>query len=119
MGTTTLRAAPDRAMLWAPRLLGLAVGLFLGLFSLDAFGNGTSFSAAFPDFLVHLIPAAIVVTVVALAWHREWIGAAVFTALAVVYAIWAREHASWIALISGPLMVTGALYAWNWRWFRK
>jgi len=114
MGTTALAATPDKALLWAPRLLAVAVSLFLGVFALDAFGSDTSFVQALPDFLLHLIPAAIVAAVVALAWNREWIGAVLFTALAVAYAVTAREHLSWIATISGPLLVVAALYAWNW-----
>ena len=99
---------------WAPRLLAVAVSLFLGVFALDAFGSETSFVQALPDFLLHLVPAAIVAAVVALAWHRELIGAVLFTALAVGYCVTAREHLSWIAVISGPLLVTAALYGWSW-----
>jgi len=105
-------------LLWAPRLLAVAVSLFLSVFALDAFGSGTSFFEALPDFLIHLLPSAIVVAVVALAWHREWIGAVVFAVLAVAYAVAAREHLSWIAAISGPLLITGALYGWSWRHHR-
>ena len=100
--------------IWAPRLLAVAVSLFLGVFALDAFGSETSFVQALPDFLLHLVPAAIVAAVVALAWHREWIGAVLCTALAVAYAVMAREHLSWIAAISGPFLVTAALYGWGW-----
>jgi hypothetical protein len=114
MANAALAATPDKAMLWAPRLLAVAVSLFLGVFSLDAFGSGTSFVQALPGFLIHLLPAAIVAAVVALAWHREWIGAVVFAAVAVAYAVAAREHLSWIAAISGPLLITAALYGWNW-----
>ena len=114
MGTNTVAAPRDRAMLWAPRLLAVAVSLFLGVFSLDAFGSGTSFVQALPDFLINLLPAAIVAAVVALAWHREWIGAVVFAALAVAYAVAAREHLSWIAAISGPLLISAALYGRSW-----
>ena len=114
MGTTALAAGPDRAMLWAPRLLAAAVSLFLAAFSLDAFGGAATFGAALPDFLIHLLPAAMVLAIVALSWNREWIGAVTFTALAVAYAVAARAHPSWIATISGPLLVVAALYAWNW-----
>ena len=81
MDSHAAAAPPDRAILWVPRLLALTVSLFAGVFSLDAFGNGTPFLQALPDFLIHLVPAAIVVAVVALAWHREWIGAVIFTIL--------------------------------------
>lgn len=114
MDSLATAAPPDRAILWVPRLLALAVSLFAGVFSLDAFGNGTPFLQALPDFLIHLVPAAIVVAVVALAWRREWIGAVIFTILSAAYAVAAREHPSWIAVISGPLLITGAAYWWSW-----
>lgn len=114
MGTIALAAAPDKAMLWAPRLLAVAVSLFLGVFSLDAFDDGAPLAEALPDFLMHLIPTAILLGVVALSWRREWIGAVAFAGLAVAYAIPAYAHPSWIVAISGPLLVVAALYAWNW-----
>ena len=110
---THAAAAPDRAMRWAPRLLALIVSMFLAAFSFDAF-DGRPVLQALPDFAIHLLPAAIVASVVALAWHREWIGATLFTAFAVAYAVAAREHPAWIAVISGPLLVTAALYCWTW-----
>jgi general stress protein CsbA len=101
-------------MLWAPRLLAAAVSLFLSVFALDAFDGGATFAEALPDFLMHLIPSATLLGVVALSWRREWIGAVAFVGLAVAYAIPAYAHLSWIVTISGPLLVVGALYAWNW-----
>lgn len=113
MSIIAVPPSPARAMLWAPRLLAIAVSLFLGLFSLDAF-TATAFADGFPDFLIHLIPAAVALGIVALAWHRQWIGAVAFIGLAAAYALMARAHVSWIAVISGPLLMVGALYAWNW-----
>jgi hypothetical protein len=114
MGATTMSATPDKAMLWAPRLLGFAISLFLSVFSLDAFEGGASLAEALPDFLMHLIPTAVLLGVVAASWRKEWIGAVAFAGLAVAYAIPAHAHLSWIVTISGPLLVVAALYAWNW-----
>lgn len=114
MGTSLLTAKPDKALLWAPRLLAIAFSLFIAVFALDAFSENTTFVQALPDFLMHLVPTAILLAVVALAWRREWVGAIAFTGLAVVFAIPAHAHPSSIAVISGPLLVVGALYAWTW-----
>lgn len=102
-------------MQWVPRGLGLSIALFLSIFALDSFDGGSFALDAVPLFLVHLIPSAIVLTVVWLAWRREWIGGLAFIAMAIAYAIAARDHLSWVALISGPLVVAGAMYAWTWR----
>jgi len=114
MSTTAVSASPNKVMLWAPRLLAVAFSVFLGLFSLDAFSSATSFAEGLPDFLIHLLPAATVLGIVASSWHRQWIGAAAFIGLAAAYAVAARAHVSWIAVISGPLLIVGVLYAASW-----
>lgn len=92
-----------------------AVCLFLGLFALDAFEPGQSDLEAFLAFLRHLGPVLALLLVVAVSWHREWVGGLVFPALAIAYGYWARDHVSWILAISGPLMIVGVLFAWSWR----
>jgi hypothetical protein len=103
-----------RTILWAPRVLAVAVSLFLAVFSLDEITGTTNIFEALPYVMIHLLPSAIVLAVVALSWRREWIGAVLFVALAAAYAVAARAHLSWVAVISGPLIVAGALYAWSW-----
>jgi hypothetical protein len=94
----------------------LGVGLFLGLFALDAFSESAS-GRAFLAFVVHLIPAFLLFVLVAVSWTREWLGGIAFITLAVAYAatVGAR-HPDWVAAISGPLFVVGGLYLWSWRW---
>ena len=99
---------------WSPRILGILASLFLGLFSLDAFGPGKTFARASADFAIHLTPAVILLAVVALAWRWEWVGALVFTAVAVGYAYVARAHVSWILAIAAPLLIVGILFFWSW-----
>jgi hypothetical protein len=95
---------------WAPRILGIAASLFLALFALDAFSGDTPFLPAFGDFVVHLLPAALVLTAVVIAWRRAWIGAIVFVALAVAYGFMAQARPDWILAISGPLFAVGLLF---------
>ena len=104
-----------RWLLWTPRVLGIPAGLFLGLFALDAFGEGQPWAQALPDFIIHLAPAAVLFAVVALAWRREWFGAAAFVGLALAYAASNMSRPDWILTISGPLAIAGALFFWSWR----
>ena len=104
----------DALLRWSPRILGILVALFLGLFALDAFGAGKPFPLAIADFLLHLTPTFSVLALVALAWRSPWIGAVGFAGLAVGYAVAARQHPAWIAAISGPLLLAGALFFWSW-----
>ena len=94
---------------WLPRILGITVALFVGLFALDAFGQGRPLAQALGDFAIHLIPAFLLLAVVAVAWRYPWIGAVAFIGLAVVYAVSVRRL-DWIAVIAGPLFVVGLLF---------
>ncbi|HET7219248.1 MAG TPA: hypothetical protein VFJ02_14425 [Vicinamibacterales bacterium] len=100
---------------WIPRLLGIAVSLFLGLFALDAFAPGKPIAHALIDFAVHLLPAAVVLTMVLVAWRRPWIGGVAFVLLAAAYALTVRFRVDWTLAISGPLLTVGLLYLWSWR----
>lgn len=107
--------ATRRLLYWTPRLLGIVVSLFIGLFALDAFGPGKPLADALLDFAIHLLPALILLTLVAVSWRREWIGAFTFTALAVVYATtMSRGRLDWMLLIAGPLLLVGMLFLASW-----
>jgi apolipoprotein N-acyltransferase len=88
---------------WSPRVLAILMASFLALFASDAAGRA--------DLLTHLAPVGIVAAVVAIAWRREWVGAIAFTVLAMGYGFIARDHLSWVNLISGPLLAIAMLYA--------
>jgi hypothetical protein len=84
------------------------MALFIGLFALDALGEGIV------PFLIHLIPTFVLLIVVALAWRWPWVGGVVFVALALLYGIEARRHLDWILIIGGPLLVVGVLFFASW-----
>jgi hypothetical protein len=94
---------------WGPRLIGLAVTGFTALFALDAF-DGRPIGEVLPDFAMHLIPAALVGLVVAVAWRFPWVGALAFAGLAVAYAVMVPRRPDWILVISGPLLLAAALF---------
>ena len=101
--------------LWAPRVLGLAHCVLIAVFALDAFEPAKPFRQAAIEFLIHLTPAVLVLAVVALSWRREWIGGGGFVALALAYALMVDFRLDWMLVISGPLLLAGALSLWNWR----
>jgi hypothetical protein len=102
-------------LIWAPRVAGIAMALFLSLFALDAF-DGRPFLTALPGFLVHLIPAFVVLAAVALAWRMPLAGAVAFAGLALAYAVTARWRLGWIAVIGSPLIVVAVLFVLSWRY---
>ena len=103
-----------RLLLWSPRIFGILASAFIGMFALDAFSPGKSFFEALPDFLVHLIPAFVLFTLVAASWRRASIGGVAFIGLAAVYALMVKGHIDWMLAISGPLAVVGGLFLWSW-----
>ena len=102
-----------RVLYWAPRVLAIAFAAFLSLFALDVFAGQTAFSSVLADFALHLLPAGVVLAALALAWHWEWTGAASFPALALAYLVFAWGRFPWTvyAVISGPLLLIGLLFA--------
>src|SRR5215203_1899154 len=105
----------ERLLLWAPRVLGLALSLLLAVFALDAFSEPQPVADAMLDFLVHLLPSLAVMTMVAASWRREWIGAITFAVVGIAYTVtMARGHRDWMLIISGPLLLVSTLFLWNW-----
>jgi hypothetical protein len=102
------------ALLWAPRILGVLVCLFFSLFALDAFTPGAPPGQSILAFLIHVAPMAILLGIVALSWRRPWLGGLVFSLAAAAYAWVARGHATWVALVAGPLLLVGLLFVWSW-----
>jgi hypothetical protein len=94
---------------WTPRLAGIAMSLFLAVFALDAF-DGKSFVAALPGFVIHLVPAFLVLIAVAVAWRFPTVGGLAFAGLALFYAMRVHWRIAWIAVIGVPLLIIAALF---------
>jgi len=108
-----------RLLYWSPRILAIALAIFLSLFALEAFSEFHVLWKAILAFCIGLLPAAIVAVILALAWRWEWVGAALFSLAATYYAlIWTvpPRHMNWPATlgISGPLLVIAGLFLANW-----
>lgn len=104
--------AMKRVFFWTPRALCILFAIFLSLFALDVFSEDYGFGEKILALLIHLVPTYLVVIALAIAWRREFAGAAVFIALAVIFLIVSRGE-GWI--ISGPLFLIGVLFLINWK----
>jgi len=110
-----------RTLFWAPRVLSMAFIAFLSLFALDVFDEGYGFWKTLLALAVHLIPAFILIAILVLAWHWEWVGAALYAAAGMLYVVqvWSRSlrptiKLTWILMIAGPAFVIAALFLANW-----
>jgi hypothetical protein len=107
-------------LFWTPRILCIAFALFISLFALDVFGEQRSLGETLIALVMHLIPTAIVLIVLAVSWRWEWVGGIACIALGILYVVmaWRRFPLGVYFLIAGPLVLTGILFLLNW-YYRK
>jgi len=113
-----MKRSAARLLYWSPRIITVAFAIFAGLFALESFQEVHGFWRLVLAFAINLVPAYIVLAVLAVAWKWEWVGAAAFAALAVWYS-WGmlqRHHLSWPIFLSIPLplLVIAGLFLENW-----
>lgn len=94
---------------WFPRVLALVFACFIAVFALDSMEGHASFWAKLGHLLVHLIPTAMVLAALWLAWYRRIIGGLAFMILGMVFTI---HFGTWketglFMLFSMPLFVAG------------
>jgi hypothetical protein len=101
-----------RFLYWAPRILGVLIAIFVSLFALDVFGEGYPLWETVVALMMHLIPTAIILMILAIAWRWERVGGFLFVVLAVLYIALFWDPSRWPAylMISGPLFLAGGLF---------
>ena len=103
---------------WAPRILGILFAVFISIFALDVFTEGYGFWETVVALVMHLVPTAIIIIVLLIAWRWERVGGVLFLLLGALYIVmfWERGHWSAYLLISGPLFLIGALFLVSWHY---
>jgi len=105
-------------LFWFPRILSIAFAIFLGTFALDVFSESHGFWMTALALAIHLIPSTMILAVLMVAWRWEWVGAGLYSLLAVYYAIdmLHRSIRYWpaVASISLPLLVIAFLFLASW-----
>lgn len=101
----------ERLLYWAPRILGILAILFLMLFSLDCFGGESALKEQLLCFMMHNIPAFIIIGVLIISWKWELIGGILFLAAALAGSIFFNGFGgNWFVLIlMAPFAVAGVL----------
>jgi hypothetical protein len=111
-----------RPLFWAPRAISIAFILFLSLFALDVFGEGFGFWRTLLALTIHLVPSFVLIAVLVLAWRWEWVGAVLYGAAGLLYAVHVASlvkpvplvRLNWILTISGPALLIAILFWANW-----
>ena len=97
--------------------LGVLYAVTLLIFAADVFNHEQNIAQTFYDILLHLLPTAVVLLIVVVAYNRPLIGAIIYLVLGLMYIItgWASMHWSAHVLIAGPLFLLSALYITDWK----
>lgn len=100
-----------KILFWFPRILGIGYVLFISMFAFDVFGEGYPWYEALLGFLIHLVPAYAAIAILLVSWKWPRTGSVFYLAGGIFY-IFVMHEIDWIAvaLISGPLFLTGALF---------
>ena len=102
----------NKVLYWSPRILGILVAILVSLFALDVFGEGYNFWETIVALAMHLVPTAVILIILVVAWRWERIGGFLFIILGVLYIALFWDPSRWPAylMISGPLFLVGVLF---------
>lgn len=104
-------------LFWSPRVLSLFVVWLAAKNFADWVSPNKGFGDNVLSVLVHLIPALLVLGIVALSWRREWIAGTFFVLLGLLRAakdvvIGSTSHL-WLAAFG---VLLGLLFVLNWKY---
>jgi hypothetical protein len=109
-----------RWLYWLPRVSVLLFTALISLFSLDVVGMGYGFWETAGAFLIHSIPALLMVAAIYIAWRWEWVGGFFFIAWALFYVVSAQGFGAGVYLMmSGLPFALGVLFLLNWHFRRE
>ena len=105
-----------RLLFWSPRILCMLFAAFVSVFALDVFGQGYGFWETIVALAMHLIPTAIILALLVVAWRWEWVGALLFPMLGVLYIVSSQGRLHWSVylVMAGPLFLVGGLFLCDW-----
>ena len=101
-----MRTFLDRILYWTPRALGIILAAFISIFALDVFSEHSGFWQTASALAMHLVPTALIVAALIVAWRWELTGGFLLVALAVASVIVFSNTAAHL-ILTLPLAVMG------------
>ncbi len=116
-----MKKSNNPVLFWTPRILVLVFAVFISLFAMDVFDREHSFWETVLALLMHLIPTAVILVSLIIAWRWELFGAVFYFGLGLFYIFWAwgKFPISAYVSISGPLFIVGVLFFLSWHYQRR
>ena len=108
MNNTSLK----RSFVWIPRSIAILFAAFISVFAFDAFGEKHSSLAEMAGFLIHLVPALVVVVSLIIAWRFRLVGGLLFVIVGIASALFFKTYSSigTFCMLSVPLFLIGAMF---------
>ena len=99
-------------LVWFARILAILAILFVLMFALDSFGGDKPAGKQILEFLIHSIPALILIFALVVAWKYEIIGGSIFIAVAIGLGIFWGSFAgnSGSLILLAPFFLVGLLF---------
>jgi hypothetical protein len=94
------------------RLLGYLLIIYFISYAVVVFAGHPSLLALIVPLVLHLVPAGVATTMLAIAWNNERIGGTIYIAVALAFMIWVGLD----LLLVVPLLITGALFLLDGEW---
>jgi len=73
---------------WVPRILCILAILLVSMFAIDAFGPGQTIWHQISDFIIHLVPSLVLITLLVIAWRYEKTGGIIMAVAGTIFCIW-------------------------------
>lgn len=77
-------------LVWIPRILAIALNIFLAMFAFDVFEGQISIWEKLLGFLIHLTPNFILLVITIIAWKVPRIGGVLFFLVSAFFAVFFR-----------------------------
>jgi len=115
---------------WAPRILTMLSILLISLFALDSFAPGVPLLKQISAFLMHMIPSAVLASILVIAWRHRLTGGIIFIIIGLVlspflYSMNFRNNHSVlmsigvVAIILLPFIVAGVMFIVDYYYQKK
>lgn len=97
---------------WFPRILVMVFVVFVSIFALDAFDEEGTFFVKIGHFLMHLIPSAVTLAFLWIAWRYRILGGLLFIVWGLIFTIYFGTHRTTplFLMFSLPLLTAGLLF---------
>jgi hypothetical protein len=101
-----------KAFFWIPRILAIIAILFMVMFSFDVFSGNEPPGKKILGFLIHNIPAFILIVILVIAWRWEVIGGILFIIAAIAASFFFKSFSGnpGSMIILAPFFITGLLF---------